>query len=364
MYCKKCGNNLEPGAKFCPECGEAVVVERVYVEPQVVSSTTKKPHVPKCFTVFGNLGYTFGIISFICSFIPFVNLVTAELAVAGIVFSALGKRDYNNASKAQKGLTFNILGTINNPDVVSIKAGERYNIVCDEAKLTVKNATQAYLDEFTFEDGCTAELVGNTYIFYGKSAHAMQPHMGVNAIYNMFKFMNKYYPCDASSFITNYFDTNGKLLGVYINDPDMHELTINLGVCHYDGNNLLMGYNLRVPVDTHVEVIKEGFNKGLESYQSLNLGEFYYSKRHFVDPKSDLIINLLNAYQSVSGDYTNKPFTIGGGTYARTMENAVAFGPNFLDRLDICHQPDEHIYLEDFIKWIAIYAKAIYLLAK
>jgi acetylornithine deacetylase/succinyl-diaminopimelate desuccinylase-like protein len=49
---------------------------------------------------------------------------------------------------------------------------------------------------------------------------------------------------------------------------------------------------------------------------------------------------------------------------ARTMTNAVAFGPNFLHRPDICHQPDEHIYLEDFIKWIAIYAKAIYLLAK
>ena len=265
----------------------------------------------------------------------------------------------------EKGiLTFNIEGTINNPEVLSIHAGERYNIVCDEARLTVKNATQAYLDEFTFEDGCTAELVDNTYIFYGKSAHAMQPHMGVNAIYNMFKFMNKFYPCDASSFITKYFDTNGKLLDVYINDPDMHELTINLGVCHYDGINLVMGYNLRVPVDNHVEVIKEGFNKGLSTYNNLTLGQFYYSKRHFVDPNSDLIVNLLSAYQTVSGDYTNKPFTIGGGTYARTMENAVAFGPNFLNRPDICHQPDEHIYLEDFVKWIAIYAKAIYLLAK
>ena len=123
-------------------------------------------------------------------------------------------------------------------------------------------------------------------------------------------------------------------------------------------------YHLRVPLDTHVEVIKEGFSKGLSTYSNLTLGEFYYSKRHFVDPNSELIVNLLNAYQTVSGDYTNKPFTIGGGTYARTMENAVAFGPNFLNRPDICHQPDEHIYLEDFVKWIAIYAKAIYLLAQ
>ena len=48
----------------------------------------------------------------------------------------------------------------------------------------------------------------------------------------------------------------------------------------------------------------------------------------------------------------------------RVMKNAVAYGPNFLHRDDLCHQPDEHIYLSDFILWIAIYAKAIYELAR
>ena len=96
----------------------------------------------------------------------------------------------------------------------------------------------------------------------------------------------------------------------------------------------------------------------------ISLGEFHYSPRHFVDKNSELVVKLMQAYQEITGDYESKPFTIGGGTYARTMSNAVAFGPNFTFREDICHQPDEHIYLEDFLKWIAIYAKAIYLLAK
>lgn len=265
----------------------------------------------------------------------------------------------------EKGiLTFDIAGRINNNEVISIHAGERYNIVCDEAKLTVTDANIEYLEEFIKEEGCKAELVDNTYIFYGLSAHAMQPHLGINAIVIMFKFMNKYYPCDAAAFISNKFDTTGKLLGIDIDDIDMHDLTINLGVCHFDGTNLKLGYNLRVPVDNHVEVIKDGFNKGLKEYSNLTLGEFYYSPRHFVDSKSELVLKLMDAYQEISKDYESKPFTIGGGTYARTMENAVAFGPNFLHRPDICHQPDEHIYLEDFIMWIAIYAKAIYLLAK
>lgn len=265
----------------------------------------------------------------------------------------------------EKGiLTFDILGSIDNAEVLSISAGERYNIVCDEARLTVKDVNPDYLMEFIAANGCNAEVVDNSYVFYGVSAHAMQPHLGVNAIKIMFKFMDKYYPCQAASFITKYFDTTGALLGVDINDIDMHDLTINLGICNYDGNSLKLGYNLRVPVDTHVDVIKTGFNRGLEEYSLLSLGELHYSPRHFVSKDSDLVVKLIDAYQSISGDYESKPFTIGGGTYARTMENAVAYGPNFLNRPDICHQPDEHIYLEDFIKWIAIYAKAIYLLAK
>ena len=287
-------------------------------------------------------------------------------------FSKVKKPEYAFSPDAEfpiiygeKGiLSFDVNGTIDNSEVVSISAGERYNIVCDEAKLTVKNVNPEYLSSFVAKNGCKAEVVDNTYVFYGLSAHAMQPHLGVNAIAIMFEFMNEYYQCEASKFICNSFDTTGKLLGVDIDDKDMHQLTINLGVCHYDGNTLKLGYNLRVPVDSHVDIIKDGFNKELSKYTTLSLGDLHYSPRHFVDSNSDLVQKLMQAYQEETQDYESKPFTIGGGTYARTIENAVAYGPNFLHRPDICHQPDEHIYLEDFVKWIAIYAKAIYLLAQ
>lgn len=265
----------------------------------------------------------------------------------------------------EKGiLTFNIEGTIENEEVVSINAGQRYNIVCDEAHLKVKNVNADYLNEFLQSYNCEAKVIGDEYVFYGKSAHAMQPHLGVNAIYHMALFMNKYYPCDMANFLVKYYDTTGKLLGIDIYDEYMKDLTINLGICKFDGKKLVLGYNLRVPTDEHVNIIENGFKKGLSSYSNLSLSTFGYSSRHFVDPNSEFIGKLMNAYQEISGDYETKPFTIGGGTYARIMKNAVAYGPNFLHRPDLCHQPDEHIYLSDFILWIAIYAKAIYLLAK
>lgn len=261
----------------------------------------------------------------------------------------------------EKGiLSFDINGSIENKDIIAIDCGMRYNIVPDLAKLTVKNPNQAYLDEFIKKTGFQAKLEGNTYYFYGHAAHAMQPQDGVNAAYHMFMFMNDYYQCQVADYIVNYFDTNGIKQNIYINDIDMKELTINLGIVKYDGKELRLGYNLRVPTDSHVEVIKNGFNQALNNYSLLTLGEFHYSPRHFVSLESELVQGLLASYQEISGDYETKPFTIGGGTYARIMPNAVAFGPNFPHRPDICHQPDEHIYLEDFTSWIAIFASAIY----
>lgn len=51
--------------------------------------------------------------------------------------------------------------------------------------------------------------------------------------------------------------------------------------------------------------------------------------------------------------------TIGGGTYARAMDNIVAFGPIFPWRQATEHMKDEHIYVEDLEKLVHIYAKAI-----
>ena len=261
----------------------------------------------------------------------------------------------------EKGiLSFDITGNIENKEVVKIDCGTRYNIVPDCAKLTVLEAKESYLNAYLAENNVKAELIDNTYIFYGHAAHAMQPQDGVNAAVIMFDFMNQYYPCQVADYISNYFDNNGKKQNMYINDPDMHELTINLGIAKYDGNTLRLGYNLRVPTDEHVEVIRKGFSEVLANYSLMSLGEFGYSPRHFVSRDSELVQGLMKAYQEISLDYETKPFTIGGGTYARIMKNAVAFGPNFPHRPDICHQPDEHIYLEDLKLWIAIYAYAIY----
>jgi succinyl-diaminopimelate desuccinylase len=55
---------------------------------------------------------------------------------------------------------------------------------------------------------------------------------------------------------------------------------------------------------------------------------------------------------------------IGGGTYARSLDVGVAFGPMFPGREDVAHQKDEYILIDDLLRATAIYAEAMYELAK
>ena len=109
-FCVKCGKELNEQEKYCPECG--TVVES---PEEVVAETVGKYqgyNVPKCFTIFGKIGPIIGLVTFILAFVPFVNLVSAEVAVVGIVFCILGKKDVTLIRKCKKGLKFSIWAVI------------------------------------------------------------------------------------------------------------------------------------------------------------------------------------------------------------------------------------------------------------
>jgi succinyl-diaminopimelate desuccinylase len=72
------------------------------------------------------------------------------------------------------------------------------------------------------------------------------------------------------------------------------------------------------------------------------------------------IETLMAVYRENTGDTENKPFVIGGGTYARAIPNAVAFGAKFPGRDDVMHKKDECLLIDDLIKTTHIYADAIY----
>lgn len=101
-YCSKCGSELEEGQKFCSSCGENLCKEE----------TSSHQQIPLCYKIFGYVGFGVGILTFVLSFIPFVNYMCIFSGPAGIVFSCLGKKEPQVYNKAHKGFIFSLVGLI------------------------------------------------------------------------------------------------------------------------------------------------------------------------------------------------------------------------------------------------------------
>src|SRR5699024_7801363 len=90
---------------------------------------------------------------------------------------------------------------------------------------------------------------------------------------------------------------------------------------------------------------------------------FSDSKPTYVKKDDQLIQTLQKVYEEQTGE---EPVLLstGGGTYARALDHGVAFGALFPGREDVMHQKDEYAIVEDLLRATALYAQAIYELAK
>lgn len=105
LYCKNCGKVNLDDAKFCAECGCSLLENNehnYHVENKVVYSELK------CWSVFANVGFIVGLVSFIVSFFGIFGLCGFIGGIYGLVFSILGKktRKIYYREKADKGLGF------------------------------------------------------------------------------------------------------------------------------------------------------------------------------------------------------------------------------------------------------------------
>jgi succinyl-diaminopimelate desuccinylase len=83
----------------------------------------------------------------------------------------------------------------------------------------------------------------------------------------------------------------------------------------------------------------------------------------YVSPDTEFIKKLQKVYEEKVGEKAEL-ISIGGGTYAKSMPNVVAFGPIFKGEPLVEHKPDEFIAVDSLIKNVQIMAAAIYELAK
>ena len=260
--------------------------------------------------------------------------------------------------------------------VTKMALGERPNIVIGRAAATVSAGVEedkfaAYLEKHHL----TGEAIGkeNTaeYHIVGEFAHAARPEKGVNAGWHMMNFIGETYQdamCQKLAYLLAYTDGTN----MNINNPGSHmgPLTMNLGILNISSTHCDFVIDIRYPNDTDADTIKKAIMDAFKAHDLTSKEEVLSSKVPlFVDPENHLVKTLESCYREFSGDYETPLQTMGGGTYARTLDNFVAFGTVFPtherpDYIGDAHQADEGTLVDDLLTACAIYANALEKLTK
>lgn len=249
--------------------------------------------------------------------------------------------------KGSKELSLNISGALNAVPGVANYTGELSD------KLSEK------LDELKFD----YEKDGESVTVIGKRVHSASADKGVNAIERLCKALYEIgVKDDVVRFVAELSDSVGsKILPNCIDDVS-GTLTLNLGELIINENESVLGYDSRIPVKYTIEDLENAVKEKAANY-GLEFEEFDRLKSLYVPADSKLIKTLVSVYEQETG-LEGTPMSSGGATYAKALDNCVAFGAMFPFDEKTEHQENERVDIKNMIKATEIYALAIYKLLK
>ena len=254
-------------------------------------------------------------------------------------------------------------------ELQSFRAGERYNIVIDEATATTVSDFRGGFTDYLQANGLTGETTSLTeqgktvyrYTMRGLAAHAMEPEKGINAGTHLANYLSQSITNPLLNFVADYLhdDVNLKKLGLFHENAELGLLTCNVGIIHIDRLNGRVGLDLRYPQGFDSKQAQDLLMTKLKPY-NLSLTVKEDKVPHYQPLDSLLVQTLWEVYQKYSGDLLSRPKAIGGGTYARALKLGVAFGMEMPNVKSLAHQADEMLNIDNFLMAIAIYAEAIF----
>ncbi len=158
-------------------------------------------------------------------------------------------------------------------------------------------------------------------------------------------------------------DLHGKSLGLGQTDPLWGRYGVNVATMKRVDGGLRLTINLRrIPPMTH-DQIKAHLAREVSRFTerrgaSFDVGGFFGDEPFVVDREAKLVRRLLAAYERATG-VRARPAVAGGGTYAKRLPNAVAFGMWFPGQPYPGHDVDERIALEDLHRGVHVLLEAL-----
>ncbi len=260
--------------------------------------------------------------------------------------------------------------------IVSLEGGSAENAVPGVATALVRARLQdmpavegIVLEEVDANDG-GERLVRLTA--HGKGGHASLPEGTTNAIGMLVSCLVSSGVCSEEERGFLRFesalldDAYGSTLGIAKEDEAFGPLTCVGGTVKtvQEGNSIrfVQSLDIRYPTsvtgDALLDAVGEVAEKcGCQALSHDDMPPFYIS------PDADDVLTLVETYQQVTGSVEGA-FTIGGGTYARHFDRAVAFGPGVMGEVrpewvGPEHGPDEGVSEHSLKQALVIYIVAI-----
>ena len=169
------------------------------------------------------------------------------------------------------------------------------------------------------------------------------------------------------SFATS--DYYGNWANISYEDEMSGKLTCAGTVLRMEDHRASLLYNIRYSITADANVIRDNLERvsnehGCEFVFITNSAPGYY-------PKEKKVVSLLtDVFNEITGLET-KPYVMGGGTYARKLPNAMAYGLGGVPKRDGApvlemapghggvHEPDEMLEIQNFLDSIKVFTVAI-----
>lgn len=260
-------------------------------------------------------------------------------------------------------------------DIVDFCGGEAFNIVLDKAVATIKYSKELEVELKEATNGCPEFEIdvkndAMTVLAKGVAAHASEPEGSVNAAYLLAKLLSKTNAIsgsdkkimkEAAEILSCPYGTS---LGIDSCDDLFGRLTFVNGIAKVMDGRLRLSFDMRyggtLDFEDLINRTRSAFCKfGWEISVETNSAGFA------IDGKSALPAMFEDIYKEITGT-EKKAFTMGGGTYARHIKNAISVGTEAKQSIRRtpglempaghggCHQCDEMIDIEGFFAAVRI----------
>ena len=254
-----------------------------------------------------------------------------------------------------------------NTKIISMNGGFVSNAVCDNcttvipAEARLKEKLEAAFSQTKLQEYKVTEENGTLTIYAkGVPAHASTPALGINAAGVTCQCLEEAgFEDDFVKFYNSHIGTDCDGSGVGLKFADEYgDLTFCNGIVKTQDGVISCTIDIRVPVTLKADQVREMCQGRLEDENGrIEIGTI--GNPLFFPRESPLVNALYKAYVDVTGDTENKPMVIGGGTYAKSLKNIIAFGPEKLGIDYHIHGADEFILVSGMEEAVLVYMEAI-----